>query len=316
MTDRCNLNCIYCNPLNSDKKKIDRSEILSFDEIFRLIGIFVRELGVNKIRFTGGEPFVRKGIMDFFQQCSPLIKEFGIQAGITTNGTLLGGNLLQLKEYGIDKLNISLDSLIKDKFKKITNSDNLEDIISAIDAGACIFSKLKVNVVIIRGVNDDEILDFVQFGIDRNINVRFIEFMPFTDNKWKQASFFSCKEMMDLISVKYNLERIFDIDNISVSEDYKISGFNGKISFISSVSNHFCGDCNRLRITANGNMKLCLFSSIDDGLNLKDLLRNNISSDNDIANIIRLKLESKNFRHPDISELIQLDQNNMIGIGG
>jgi cyclic pyranopterin phosphate synthase len=315
LTDKCNLNCIYCNPVNLNFRKASRSEILSFDEVFRLISIFAKEAGVNKIRFTGGEPFARKGIMDFFLQCSPLIKEFGIQAGITSNGTLLKDKLYLLKEYGITGLNLSLDSLSKDKFKEITNSDKLEEIISSINTGAEIFDDLKVNVVIIRGVNDNEIMDFVQFAIEKGINVRFIEFMPFADNKWNESSFLSCGEMTVQIKMKYNLEMI-ENSYLSVSKDYRVKGTNGKISFISSVSDHFCGSCNRLRITASGKMKLCLFSSSENELDLKELLRDDSISDNDIANIIREKLVGKDFKHPEIGELIQLDRNNMIGIGG
>jgi cyclic pyranopterin phosphate synthase len=158
-------------------------------------------------------------------------------------------------------------------------------------------------------------MDFVQFAIEKSINVRFIEFMPFADNKWNENSFLSCVEMTDQIKMKYDLE-IIENNNLSVSKDYAIRGTSGKISFISSVSDHFCGNCNRLRITASGKMKLCLFSSAENELNLKELLRNDSISDDNIANIIRAKLECKDFKHPEIRELIQLDQNNMIGIGG
>jgi molybdenum cofactor biosynthesis protein A len=314
LTDRCNLNCIYCNPAHLQIKITDRSEILSFDEIHRLIGIFVKECGITKIRFTGGEPFVRKGIMDFFNQLSPLIKEYGVQTGLTTNGTLLKNKLYLLKESGIDRLNVSLDSLKKDNFKRITNSDSFENIISAIDTGKRIFEKLKVNTVIIRGINDDEILDFVQFGIDRSINIRFIEFMPFADNRWNESSFISYGEMIEQIGKKFNLIKI-ENDNL-VSKDYKVEGRDGVISFISSVSDHFCGSCNRLRITASGKMKLCLFSQTEEGLDLKELLRDNSINDMDIANIIETEMGNKLFKHPEISELIQLDQNDMISIGG
>ena len=314
LTDRCNLNCIYCNPAHLQIQKTDRSEILSFDEILRLINIFVKEFGINKVRFTGGEPFVRKGIMDFFKQLSPLIKEYELLAGITTNGTLLKDKLYLLKELEIEGLNISLDSLSKEKFRRITNSDSFEDIISAIDTGAGIFDNLKINTVIIRGINDNELLDFVQFGIKRNINIRFIEFMPFADNNWDESSFISYSEMIERIEMKYKLAKIYT--NSKISKDYTIPGSKGVISFISSVSDHFCGSCDRLRITASGNMKLCLFSPVEEGLNLKNLLRYENNTDKDIANIISNEIGNKLLKHPEISELIQLEQNKMVSIGG
>jgi cyclic pyranopterin phosphate synthase len=308
LTDKCNLNCIYCNPARTSIKSIPRNDILSFDENLRLINIFVNKFGINKLRFTGGEPFARKGIMDFFKQLAPVINEHTIYTGITTNGTLLKDKLSLLYEYQIQNLNISLDSLNPVTFKNITGSSDFNNIITAIDEALKLgFDNLKINVVVIRGINDNELVDFVRFAADKNINVRFIEFMPFTDNQWNESSFISYKEMMERISAGFKLE-IIDEYNNSVSKDYNISGYGGKVSFITSVSDHFCGTCNRLRITANGHMKLCLFSTVDDGLDLKNLLRFDQVSD--------LKISLKKYQHPDIAELIQLSHHNMIGIGG
>jgi cyclic pyranopterin phosphate synthase len=316
LTDKCNLNCIYCNPARSGIKSMPRNEILSFDEIMRLINIFVDKFGINKLRFTGGEPFARRGIMDFFAQLAPAIKERRIYAGITTNGTLLKDKLLSLKEYQINNINISLDSLNQNTFKRMTGSSELSNIISAIDDAIKLgFDNLKINVVVIRGINDNELLDFVRLAVDKNINVRFIEFMPFADNQWNENSFIGYQEMMTRIASGFKLE-LNEENEKAVSKDYDISGKSGKVSFISSVSDHFCGNCNRLRITANGNLKLCLFSSLNEGLDLKDLLRFGGVTDDDIATAIELKTSMKKYKHPDPDELIQLNHNNMISIGG
>jgi cyclic pyranopterin phosphate synthase len=281
-----------------------------------LINIFVDKFGINKLRFTGGEPFARRGIMDFFAQLAPVIKKHEIYTGITTNGTLLRDKLSLLKEYDIHNLNISLDSLNPDTFKKMTGSNEFNNIITAVDeALAQGFENLKINVVVIRGINDNELLDFVRFAANKNINVRFIEFMPFTDNQWNESSFISYHEMMTRISTGYQLELNEDNEK-AVSKDYNILGTGGKVSFISSVSDHFCGSCSRLRITADGHMKLCLFSTLNEGLDLKNLLRFDQMTDDDIVHAIELKTTLKKFKHPEPSELIQLSHNNMIAIGG
>lgn len=316
LTDKCNLNCIYCNPSRSAIKNIPHHDILSFEEILRLIHIFVGKFGINKLRFTGGEPFARKGIMDFFALLAPVIKEHDIYTGITTNGTLLKDRLSLLKEYKIPNLNISLDSLNPDTFKKMTGSLLFNETITSInDAISAGFDNLKINVVVVRGINDNELLDFVRFAVDKNINVRFIEFMPFSDNQWNESSFIGYQEMITRISSGFKLE-LNEENEQNVSKDYNISGSGGKISFISSVSDHFCGSCSRLRITADGHMKLCLFSTLIDGLDLRSMLRFDQMNDDDIATAIELKTTLKKYKHPDPAELIQLNHNNMIAIGG
>jgi len=198
----------------------------------------------------------------------------------------------------------------------MTGSSELSNIISAIDDAIKLgFDNLKINVVVIRGINDNELLDFVRLAVDKNINVRFIEFMPFADNQWNENSFIGYQEMMTRIASGFKLE-LNEENEKAVSKDYNISGKSGKVSFISSVSDHFCGNCNRLRITANGNLKLCLFSSLNEGLDLKDLLRFGGVTDDDIATAIELKTSMKKYKHPDPDELIQLNHNNMISIGG
>lgn len=315
LTDKCNLNCLYCNPSNSAGGRLNKKAILSYDELLRLIDIFTGRLGVKKIRFTGGEPLARKDVLYFFDEVSKLKKKNNFVTGLTTNGTLLEDKLDSLKRSGLDKLNISLDSLRQDRFKYITGKDGISQVIGAIDAAEEIgFSPLKINVVIIKNINHDELIDFTEFARNRNITVRFIEYMPFGNNEWKSDGFLSYGEMKGIISSRYNLINAAGDEN-SVSKDFEIEGFKGKIGFISSISDHFCAACNRLRIDARGKMKLCLFSSGKNELNFKELLNSNADDDmicSEVESALKLKAEF----HPAVEELIRLEENNMLSIGG
>ncbi len=316
LTDKCNLNCIYCNPADAKIKKLQRNEILSYDELLRLINIFTGKLGVKKIRFTGGEPLVRKDIIHFFESVSLLKQQYGFEFGLTTNGTLLEDKLDSLKRFGLDKLNISLDSLRPERFKYITGKDNLDSVIRSIQKASEIgFEPLKINVVVMRFVNDDEIIDFVDLVKDTKMNVRFIEFMPFGNNRWNREGFISYKEIKNIVEKKYQLTEITSFKNL-VAKDFHIDGHTGKVSFISSISNHFCESCNRLRIDARGKMKLCLFSSGEDELSFKELLNNKNYSDDDICGLIENALQLKKKVHPGVDELLKLEENNMLSIGG
>ncbi len=316
LTDKCNLNCIYCNPSEYKINKLQKNQILSFDELLRLINIFAGRLGIKKIRFTGGEPLVRKDVLNFLQSVYSLKQKYGFETGITTNGTLLEDKLESLKEYGINKLNISIDSLNPGKYKFITGKDNLIEVLRSIrKANELNYNPLKLNVVVMKNVNDDEILDFVDFIIDSYMNVRFIEYMPFGNNRWSKNEFISFDEIKNIIEEKYQLNEISRDKNL-VAKDFSIKGHTGTVSFISSISNHFCGTCNRLRIDAQGKMKLCLFSSGENELNFKELLNDPNYNDDNISDLIQKALLPKPQVHPDISELIKLEENNMLNIGG
>lgn len=316
LTDKCNLNCIYCNPSDYKVVKLQQNQILSFDELLRLIKIFAGKLGIKKIRFTGGEPLVRKDVLSFLQEVYSVKLKYGFDIGLTTNGTLLEDKLISLKNHGIDRLNISIDSLNPGKYKFITGKDNLNEVLrSIIKANQLGFNPLKLNVVVMKNINDDEILDFVDFIIDSSMNVRFIEFMPFGNNKWNKNDFISYNEIKNIIENKYQLSEITGTKNI-VAKDFSIEGHLGTVSFISSISNHFCETCNRLRIDANGKMKLCLFSLGENELNFKGLLNDPKYNDDDISELIQKALLPKPKVHPDISELIKLEENNMLSIGG
>jgi cyclic pyranopterin phosphate synthase len=310
------LNCTYCNPNGSGFNKLGNSELLTNIELARLIKIFVINFGFKKIRLTGGEPLVRKGILDLLNSISKLKREYPFELGITTNGTFLFDKLEFLKNNGLDKLNISLDTLDKLKYKAITGFDGLDDVLSSIDkATALNISSIKINAVIMKGVNDDEIIDMVKFAIKKELNIRFIEYMPFSSNGWNDDEFLSSQEIMTHVEKEFNL--IPEKTNpAEVANSYTIKGEKGRVGFISSISNHFCGDCNRLRITANGFLKLCLFSSKRNEYSLKSLLRSDNISDLEIAEFISSSLNNKKLEHPAIEELLKLESNNMLEIGG
>lgn len=313
LIDKCNLNCIYCNPVNSVKHYVHNRELLSTGEIIRLSNILVKNLEVKKIRFTGGEPLLRKDILTILKNISELKKEYPLTLGITTNGTELHDKLEALKENGIDNLNISLDSLQEQKFIAITGKNYFQQILTAIHRAEKLhFKKVKVNAVIIKNFNDDELIDFVEYFKDSDIDLRFIEFMPFGNNDWAKNGFMSAGEMKKNIQKKFRLIRLNDENKIS--ENYSVNGQLLKIGFISSISNHFCDSCNRLRITATGKIKLCLFSP--EETSLKEYLSDQTIPDEIIAKIISDSLSRKTEKHPEVEELIKLHHNNMLSIGG
>ena len=315
LTDRCNLNCSYCNPLMLRTEYINKEEILSFEEIYRLIRIFSEFFNVKKVRFTGGEPLARKGFVPFLKGLKKLKNEFGFQTAITTNGVLLAEKLDDIINSGLDGINISLDSFIPDIFKNITGKNELHKVLLAIyRAKEMSLKNLKLNCVVMRGVNDNEILRFAEFAVKNDINVRFIEYMPFTNNGWNEGTFISSAQIKKIIEAKYILEEC--ASSGSVSKDYWIKGNKGKISFISSISDHFCNTCSRLRITAKGSMRLCLFSGEKQELNLKNFLRDSSITNSDIAGIINEIVKTKQEKHASITDLVNMDYNYMLRNGG
>jgi len=316
LTDKCNLNCIYCNPKNLQRTLINQTELLSNEELLRLVKIFLQSFEVRKIRFTGGEPLARKDFLQLFEEVGRLKKDYDFEIGLTTNGTLLKENLEALKKFGFNKLNISLDSLDPNKFTAITGSDSLHSVLRSIDKALSLkFAPLKLNAVIIRNINDDEILDFIEFIKDKDMNIRFIEFMPFTNNAWSKDGFISSSEIRNIIEQKYQLKTLDEKLSL-VSKDYELIGYKGKISFISSISDHFCDSCNRLRITAKGKMKLCLFSNGENEIDFRRIFREEKLSQNEIEDRIIKALQMKEEKHSDIDSISRIDQNEMISIGG
>jgi len=313
VTGNCNLNCIYCNPLTSDELISKHS--LSNQEIIRLARIFVTLFEFSKIRLTGGEPFARKNIIELFEELSILKKEFPFELAVTTNGTLLNGKLKKLKELGLDRLNFSLDSLIPERYAQITGKNVQSKVLHTIDeAESEGFLNTKINTVVIRNVNDDEIPDFIEYSIKTGRNIRFIEYMPFSNNGYDKDGFISSKELLNTINKSYKLTPD-ELDAGFVAKDYLIKNTNARISFISPISDHFCGLCNRLRITADGKLKLCLFSPHKTEIDLLNFIRNGFP-DEQIKDSISNALLEKDFAHPEIDDLIQLKNNDIISLGG
>jgi molybdenum cofactor biosynthesis protein A len=257
--------------------------LLNRAEIQRLASLFVGQ-GVRKIRLTGGEPTVRKDLMEIIQDLNKL-KAHGLETiGMTTNGIALKRKLKGLKESGLDQLNISLDTLDPFKFELMTRRRGQEAVLESVyQAVALGFAAVKMNVVVINKVNSNEILDFIALTKDLPIIVRFIEYMPFDGNRWNMDKFVSYQSMLEEIKNRFpHLERLEDDPN-DTSKHYKVEGYLGKFGFITSMSDHFCGTCNRLRVLADGNMKVCLFGNSE--VNLRDLMRNE-TSDEELLSVI------------------------------
>ncbi len=257
LTEKCNLRCTYCMP-EDGVLLTPKDQLMTADEIYEIANTFVKH-GVDKIRLTGGEPLVRKDFSAILQKLSTLKAELSI----TTNAILIDRYLQDFKDYGLNKLNVSLDSLSPEKFKFITRRDQLQktydNILLLIKEGF----HVKVNAVLIKSVNDDEIIDFIKLTKALPISVRFIEFMPFDGNKWNKAKLVTQEDILKQAEAGFDTADIIkleDEDNFT-SRNYQIKGYEGNFGIISSVSNPFCDGCNRIRLTANGKLKNCLFSN-------------------------------------------------------
>ncbi|KAI1426010.1 molybdenum cofactor biosynthesis protein 1 B [Xylaria sp. FL1777] len=274
LTERCNLRCVYCMPEEGVPLSPQR-ELLTTPEIIMLSSLFVSQ-GVTKIRLTGGEPTVRRDIVPLMKQIGALRSQGLRELCLTTNGLALHRKLEGMIEAGLTGVNLSLDTLDPWQFQIMTRRKGFDAVMKSIEKilelnkhGAGI--KLKINSVIMRGINDREIMPFVEMTREKDIEVRFIEYMPFDGNKWNEGKMFSYSEMLDLIKGEYpQLEKVEGHKN-DTSKTYKIPGFVGSLGFITSMTHNFCGTCNRLRITSDGNLKVCLFGNAE--VSLRDILR-------------------------------------------
>ena len=259
VTDRCNYRCVYCMPEDGVCKQ-SHADIMRYEEILAVIKAAV-EVGVEQVRITGGEPLVRGGIVEFIADVAR-IKGLN-DLPLTTNGALLTRYAPALKKAGLHRVNISLDSLNPKTFAEITRVGNLAEVIAGIDAAiAAGLNPVKLNTVLIPGVNDGEIMDFVDFAVDRQIAVRFIERMPFNAEEQLAADqFISQDQVLAVISQKYQLEKNTD-ESLGPSSDYLIVGGRAGVGFISSRSHPFCQRCTRLRLTSNGYLLPCLDSKV------------------------------------------------------
>lgn len=308
LSERCNLRCQYCMP-EDGVDLTPHEKLLSSKEILRLSEVFVKE-GVTKIRLTGGEPLVRKDLVDLIAGLSQL-RPLGLETiAMTTNGVTLARKLPALKEAGLDLLNISLDTLVPAKFEFITRRKGWDRVMLAIDKALELhYSPVKVNCVVMRGTNEDELCDFVALTENKNIDIRFIEYMPFDGNKWNFKKMVPYQEMLKTIGAKYpSLHRISDQPH-DTSKAYRVEGFSGQIGFITSMSEHFCGSCNRMRLTADGNLKVCLFGNSE--VSLRDALRSNIEEE-ELLSVISAAVKRKKKQHAGMFNLSKMKNRPMI----
>lgn len=289
LTDRCNLNCIYCTPIKK-AQLLFRDEVLSYEEIVRAAGLFVKA-GIKKIRLTGGEPLIKRDIIELIKA---LRRIDGLEEmTITTNGVNLKAMAGGIKEAGLDRINVSLDTLRKERFRQITGFDYFEDVWAGIKESIRVgLHPLKLNVILLKGINNDEVLNFVRLTLKHSLFVRFIEFFP-TNKRSKELSHCAIKNE----AVKEEIEGYFGkidktngIKGNGPAEYYKIKGSAGAVGFISNASSDFCGGCNRIRMDCAGKVSPCLFSG--NIYDLKSLLRNG-TSENEIKEYIKYILKEK-----------------------
>lgn len=289
VTDRCNLRCTYCMPEEGVTKR-KHSEILRFEELYR-IAETATELGVEKIRITGGEPLVRKGIVEFLAQLStlPRLKELVL----TTNGTMLPEMADALYAAGVRRLNISLDSLKADRFSKITRQGRLSTVLAGIEAAGYADLPMKINTVVMRGVNDDEILNFVRMTLDQQLSVRFIEYMPVIKAQNWQSLVMTGQEILERISKTHQVEQLEASRNCGPARMYRVKDASGSFGLITPLSGHFCEQCNRIRVSSSGHASSCLFS--DQQVDLRPALQ--LSGNEALAATFRELTDKKPARH-------------------
>jgi GTP 3',8-cyclase len=280
LTDNCNLRCFYCMP-EEEYAFTPASHLMQAEEIAELAKTFV-QLGVNKIRLTGGEPLVRKDARDIILALSKL----PVTLTLTTNGLRLHEFADSLEEAGIRSLNISLDTLQPEKFLFITRRDQFERVHENIHLLLKKNFHVKVNAVIMKGLNDNEIIDFIQWTRDLPVHVRFIEFMPFAGNRWTSNKVITLQEILQIVREQFEVERLQDGPN-ATAKGYQVPGHAGTFAIISTMSENFCSGCNRIRLTADGKMKNCLFAEKET-----DLLTA-LRKGEDIASLIHQNIRSK-----------------------
>jgi GTP 3',8-cyclase len=312
VTDRCNLSCVYCKP-RSEMRMLKHGDILTYEEILHLVSVAVR-LGISRIRVTGGEPLVRRGIVEFI---ASLRRYSGIEdISLTTNGVLLADLAEALALAGKPRLNISLDSLNPAKFHEITGSDNWWAVWHGIKRAEELgFSPLKLNMVPVRGLNDDEVVDFAGLTLERRLHVRFIEFMPIgAKDRWHKDVCVSSDQVRAAIERKFGeLVPFTSSRSAGPSENFQIPGARGVIGFISPISRHFCDSCRRLRLTADGKVRPCLLS--DTEIDIKSPLRRGCD-DAEIERLLRHAIEIKPGRHHISETELGCFRRTMSKIGG
>jgi cyclic pyranopterin phosphate synthase len=292
VTDRCNLRCRYCMP-EEGIDNLGHYTILSLEDLARLIKVST-SVGIRKVRFTGGEPLVRKNIAQLISYISQVA---GIDdIAITTNGILYSSMARELKNAGLKRVNISLDTLSAAKYSFITRRGDLKDVRSAIfTALEMEMHPVKINTVIIAGFNDNEIMDFARLAYDYPLHIRFIEFMPIGDlHFWKKERMISIDQVKKQIEQKYELQVDKTVKGNGPAKNYRLTGGQGSIGFITPMSNHFCSECNRLRMTADGKLRGCLYDKRE--IDLKTAIQSG-ASDEELRQLFKKAIEIKPERH-------------------
>jgi cyclic pyranopterin phosphate synthase len=312
IVDKCDLRCTYCMP--EDQHFLRKEELMTRAEIATILRLFVERYGVDKVRITGGEPLLRPDVVDIVRD----VRSLGVKLGLTTNAVSLHKYAEALREAGLESLNVSLDTFDAERFKAIARRDSYEQVWRNIHAAHALGLRIKLNMVVMRGVNDDEILRFVELTEHTDIHVRFIEFMPFAGNRWGRDRVYTYAEMLGHIGSVHSFEKLND-DPHSTAKAYRVPGWKGTFAVISTVTEPFCGNCDRLRLTAEGKMRNCLFAREETDL-LSALRRGE-----DIAPLIEANVLAKHamlgglppFKPEKQEEVLHdLSERPMVSIGG
>lgn len=312
VTDRCNLSCLYCRP-RERLAFIPHDNILRYEELLDLVSL-ASDMGISKVRLTGGEPFARRDVMVLVESIRRRHPHMDLR--ITTNATMMAGKAATLAELGVTAVNISLDSLDRAKYADITGHDRLPEVLQALEESLAAGLRVKINAVALRGVNTNEIGDFVKLATDAPIDVRFIEFMPVGDgNLWRPENYITAQEVLELASKTTELLPV-ETDHITggPARMYQVAGGLGRFGVISPLSEHFCDSCNRLRITSDGKLRTCLFSERE--FRLRPLLRNKKLGLPMVRRVIELALRHKPLGYEVLNPGAVPGARGMSGIGG
>jgi len=311
VTDRCNLRCIYCVPVK-DLTLLNHGDILNYEEILRVLQAGA-EIGIEKVRLTGGEPLVRRNFVHFVESVCQMSAFKDVS--ITTNGVYLKEKAQEIFDTGVRRINVSLDTLDPLKYAKITGRDYFDNVWKGLkEAEAVGFSPIKLNVVAIRGINDDELLAFAQLSRRKPYHIRFIEYMPIGhDNRWTPEKYISSDEIKSKLESFSPLHKLPHLTDDGPAKRCRFESAKGEIGFISALSHHFCSTCNRLRLTADGKLRPCLLA--EDEVDIKTPLRSGCSQE-DLKCVFQRAIAKKPKRHHDkISERVQCLR-SMSAIGG
>ncbi len=310
VTDRCNLRCTYCMP--EEVVFIDKSELLTFEEITRFVQVGVT-LGIDKIRLTGGEPLMRRGLPKLVEMLAaiPGIRDIGL----TTNGLLLAGQARDLYQAGLRRINVSLDTLNPDTFRALTRRDGLDKVLEGIEAAKLAgFQPVKINAVSIRGVTEPEVIPLAQFARRQGLELRFIEYMPIGADHWERSKVYFAHEIMEQLETAISpLAPAPGYDRRSPAMEFDYVDGGGRIGIIASVSRPFCMSCNRIRLTAEGKLRNCLFAL--DEVDVKQVLRGG-GLDDELIRLIRANVQAKWEGHEINTARFIKPQRTMHAIGG